>query len=105
MKQFLISAILTTLLYCLTGCTQYWYQEGKTYNQCLADFKECQEELLKYSDMNSINIGGYETRFVDECMTERGYKAVTEDELPLRVKRKDPPKWYMKGIAGTIEEK
>ena len=66
--------------------------------------KECQEELLKYADMNSINVGGYETRFIDECMLEKGYKAVTEDELPLRVKRKDPPKWYLKGIAGTLEE-
>lgn len=97
--------ILTILLYCLTGCTQYWYQEGKTYKQCLADYHACQEELVKYTDTNSSKVGGYEIKFINECMSERGYTAVTEDKLPLRVKRKDPPKWYMKGIAGTIDEK
>jgi len=37
-------------------------------------------------------------------MTEKGYKTVTENDLPLRVKRKDPPKWYMHGVAGNLEE-
>ena len=105
MKRFLTFIILAVLLYCLTGCTQYWYQEGKTYSQCVADYQSCQEELAKYTDTNSTKIGGYETKFINECMQEKGYKAVTEDKLPLRVKRKDPPKWYMKGIAGTLEEK
>ena len=104
MKQFLTFVMLATLLYCLTGCAQYWYQEGKTYKQCLADYQACQEELVKYTDTNSTNIGGYETKFIDECMMEKGYKAVTEDKLPLKVKRKDPPKWYLKGIAGTLDE-
>jgi hypothetical protein len=104
MKQFLTFVILAALLYCLTGCAQYWYQEGKTYKQCVTDYKECQEELLKYTDENSTKIGGYETKFIEKCMMEKGYKAVTEDKLPLRVKRKDPPKWYMRGMAGTLEK-
>ena len=104
MKRYLTFIILTALLYCLTGCAQYWYQEGKTYNECAADLKECQEEMLKYADVNAIKVGGYESKFIKECMTEKGYKSVTEDKLPLRVKRKDPPKWYMSGIAGTLDE-
>ena len=104
MKRLLTFIILTALLYCLTGCTQYWYQEGKTYKECAEDLKECQGEMLKYADVNSINIGGHETKFIEECMKEKGYKSVSENALPLRVKRKDPPKWYMRGIAGILEE-
>lgn len=104
MKGFLSFVVLATLVYCLTGCTQYWYQEGKTYRQCADDLSECREELIKYADLNSISIGGHESKFIEECMTEKGYKPVTEDNLPLRVKRKDPPKWYMRGVAGTLEE-
>jgi hypothetical protein len=37
-------------------------------------------------------------------MREKGYISVSEDKLPLKVKRKDPPKWYYHGIAGTLEE-
>lgn len=104
MKRFLIFIVFTALLCCLTGCTQYWYQEGKSYRECAEDLKECQGEMLKYADVNSINIGGHETKFIEECMKEKGYKSVSENALPLRVKRKDPPKWYMRGIAGTLEE-
>ena len=104
MKRFLSFVVLATLLYCLTGCTQYWYQEGKTYSECADDLRECREEMLKYADINSIEIGGHETKFIEECMKEKGYKSVTEDNLPLRIKRKDPPKWYMHGVAGILEE-
>ena len=104
MKQFLTFTVLTALLYCLTGCAQYWYQEGKTYEECAADLEECQGEMLKYADANSMSFGGYEIRFVEQCMKEKGYKSVTEDKLPLRVKRKDPPKWFYHGIAGALKE-
>ena len=60
--------------------------------------------MLKYADLKTIKIGGYDARFIEVCMTEKGYKPVTENDLPLRIKRKDPPKWYMVGVAGTIEE-
>jgi hypothetical protein len=104
MKRLLWFVVIACFLYCLTGCAQYWYQEGKTYKQCAADLKECQEEMLKYTNVDSINIGGYETKFIEHCMKEKGYKSVTENDLPLRVKRTDPPKWYLRGVAGALEE-
>ena len=60
--------------------------------------------MLKYADLHTMNVGGHEAKFIEECMKEKGYKSVTENDLPLRVKRKDPPKWYMHGVAGTLEE-
>ncbi|MBW7991593.1 MAG: hypothetical protein FVQ84_16490 [Planctomycetes bacterium] len=104
MKGFLSFVVLAALLYCLTGCTQYWYQEGKTYSKCADELRVCREEMLKYADLKTIKIGGYDARFIEECMTEKGYISVTENDLPLRVKRKDPPKWYMHGVAGTLDE-
>ncbi len=104
MRRFLTFVFLAALLYCLTGCTHYWYQEGKTYRECADDLRVCREEMLKYADLKTIKIGGYDARFIEECMTEKGYKTVTENDLPLRVKRKDPPKWYMHGVAGILEE-
>ena len=104
MKRFLSFVVLAALIYCLTGCTHYWYQEGKTYRQCADDLRDCREELIKYADLNSIEIGGHEAKFIEKCMTEKSYISVAENALPLRVKRKDPPKWYMHGVAGTLEE-
>lgn len=104
MRRFLTFVFLAALLYNLTGCTHYWYQEGKTYRECADDLRVCREEMLKYADLKTIKIGGYDARFIEVCMTEKGYKSVGEDKLPLKVKRKDPPKWYMHGVAGTLEE-
>jgi hypothetical protein len=104
MRRLLTFVFLVFLLYCLTGCTYYWYQEGKTYSECVDDLRICREEMLKYVDLKTIKIGGYDARFIEACMTEKGYKTVTENELPLRIKRKAPPKWYMVGVAGTLDE-
>jgi hypothetical protein len=44
---------------------------------------------------------------MEECMKQRGYRLVSEDELPLAAKRErpDPTLHYrMKGIAGDLSE-
>ena len=40
-------------------------------------------------------------------MKQKGYSAVKESELPLRVKREDPDysiNSFIKGVAGSLEE-
>ncbi|MHC4582349.1 MAG: hypothetical protein ACYS14_12910, partial [Planctomycetota bacterium] len=53
--------------------------------------------------------GGYEYKFIEECMKNRGYNLVTEDELPLGAKRQDPAQTLRgilygqrRGIAGEV---
>lgn len=112
MKRFLTSTLLLTFLLCfLAGCTQYWYQEEKTFNECKRECRECMDELKKYADLDSPTahhpFGLYEDKFIDECMKQRGYKLVFEGDIPLFVKRKDPhwwPSWYKRGLAGTLDE-
>lgn len=89
----------------VAGCSQYWYQEGVSYEQCLRDRQECFRELQKRTDFK--NISDYEFEFVAQCMRERGYELVTEKELPMDVKRTEPETslhWRMKGLAGTLSE-
>jgi hypothetical protein len=89
----------------LSGCTQYWYQEGVTYKQCLKDREECFKELQKRTDFK--NTGNYEFDFVAQCMREKGYELATEKELPMDVKRSEPETslhWRIKGLAGSLSE-
>ena len=97
--------MLLVSLCCLSsGCTKYWYQEGGTFDQCAADLQECRETLLQYYDMRSVRVGGPEYKFVEACMKKKGYSLVSEGKLPLDVKRQDPPGWYVRGVAGKLEE-
>ena len=91
----------------VTGCGEkYWYQEGKTFDECKADRAACRAELLKRTDLR--NVGEYERRFMEECMQQRGYRLVSEKELPLDVKREesDVPSEVQRargyGVAGTL---
>lgn len=87
------------------GCTKYWYQEGISYKQCLKDREECFRELQRRTDF--VNTGNYEFEFMAQCMQERGYILVTEDKLPMEVKRTEPETslhWRMKGLAGRLDE-
>ena len=54
--------------------------------------------------MRSVRVGGPEYKFVEACMKEKGYSLVSEGKLPLDVKRQDPPGWYVRGVAGKLEE-
>jgi hypothetical protein len=105
----LIGVLLFFLICLSAGCGKYWYQEGKTFEECKRDRQECFNELQKYSNKEapSFALGrDYVHRFVKECMEQRGYRLVTEDKLPMRVKRQDPestPARIIHGLAGTLE--
>jgi len=89
------------------GCQrQYWYQEGKTFDECRADQEDCQTELLKRTDRRYAS--SFKHRFLENCMRERGYELVAEKDLPLDIKRGDPevpsdvPWIHSYGAAGTL---
>ena len=89
----------------LAGCTTYWYQAGKTIDECQQDRLECFEELKKYSS-DWRKMGDYEFKFMEDCMHQKGYTLLKENELPMRVKRQHPDTTMhhrLRGTAGTIE--
>ena len=88
---------------CFAGCTSYWYQEGKTYEECKRDLQQCVVEMTKYSDKD-INLGVYDLRFERNCMKQKGYRLVKERKLPMRVRRQGPGSLAgTYGIAGTLD--
>ncbi len=88
----------------LGGCAKYWYQEGTSFTQCRRDLASCHAEAVRYSDVERTSgLGGYENRFVKECMHAKGYDLVGEKALPMRVKRESSPVFGIPGIAGTID--
>ena len=42
--------ILLLFMLLTTGCSKYWYQEGKTFDECKQDRAECFAGLEKHSD-------------------------------------------------------
>lgn len=109
--KIMLKVTLLLLLACgITGCGQYHYQEGKTFNECKQDFSECCSELSKYGDPAKTRgerskWDSYERKFVGDCMEQRGYKLVTENKLPIHVKREDS-NWlgWHHGFAGFLDE-
>jgi hypothetical protein len=92
-------------MFLFTGCSTYWYQAGKTIDECKQDRLACFEELKKYSS-DWRDMGDYEFKFMEDCLRQKGYTLLTEGELPLRVKREDPDQllhYRLHGVAGTIE--
>ncbi len=94
----------------VTGCGQkYWYQEGKTFEECKADRAACRTELVKRTDL--YRIGDYERQFMEDCMQQKGYRLVPEKELPLTTKREDSDipsevSWARGyGVAGSIDNR
>lgn len=107
MKMCIVLGVLGLTLLLATGCGQrYWYQEGKTFDECKADRTACRAELLERTDLNRI--GDYERRFMQDCMQQKGYRLVSEKELPLIVKREDSdipsevPSARGYGVAGAL---
>jgi hypothetical protein len=108
MKRLLLFAALMAALSCLlAGCTTYWYQEGKTFEECKQDQLMCYEELKKYSpDLD--NTGRYEFKFMQECMRQKGYRLVPERSLHVSVKRQPPDleiPWQVHGVSGFLPNK
>jgi hypothetical protein len=108
MKRILmITTLVAVLLFSFAGCTTYWYQEGKTFEECKQDHLECYEEMKNYSP-DPENLGKYEFKLMEDCMILKGYRLVTERKLHVRVKREDPNlavHWMIHGEAGFIEQK
>ena len=106
------AGVLLVILVCFCcGCAKYYYQEGRSFDQCRTDRAECVVELNKRLAVQSKSPGDYEHKFIEECMKSRGYKLVTEGKLPLGAKRQDPEKTLRgilygqrRGIAGSVEE-
>jgi hypothetical protein len=106
-----VAVLLVNLTCMCAGCAKYYYQEGKSFNECKKDCVDCMAELSKRLAVQSQSPGGYEYRFIEECMKNRGYRLVTEGKLPLDAKRQDPAQTLRgilygqrRGIAGTLDE-
>lgn len=104
MRFVLTTLLLATALLFVGGCAKYWYQEGRTFDQCQKDLATSQAEAIRYSDVGRTNgIGRYEGKFVHESMEKKGYQLVGEGKLPVRVKRESSPVFGIPGVAGTID--
>lgn len=104
MKHIVFFTAVFISLFIFSGCAQYWYQEGASFDQCKQDQKACLDALLKRSDMSYVS--DYEIQYMETCMQEKGYRLVYESDLPMDVRRQKPETtlhWRMKGIAGSIE--
>ncbi len=104
--------LLLAFLICLSaGCEKYYYQEGKTFNECASDRADCVTEMRKRQADRTKSRGRYEYEYVEDCMKRRGYRLVTEGKLPLNAKRLDPDPGAAgflygarRGIAGTLDD-
>lgn len=99
---FVIS--LSVLLLVSSGCAKYWYQEGKSFNECKQARALCFEELKKRTDFAGVT-SEYELKYMTECMQAQGYREVSAGELPMNAKREEPAStfhWRARGIAGTL---
>jgi hypothetical protein len=102
-KRFII--ILGCFACLFQGCSSYWYQEGKSFEECEQARAQCRNELLKRSDFKNLTVQ-YEVEFMKDCMGQKGYKQTYQNDLPLNVKREEPDStlhWRAVGLAGTIE--
>ena len=106
-----IILLLFGLACLLAGCGEYYYQQGKSFNECERDWEDCLSELEGQKYRRITDFGLYEYEFMEDCMGRRGYRLVTEDKLPLNAKRRDPVMWNIgltrgrrQGTAGTREE-
>ena len=105
MHKLLFLMLLSVIFLFSAGCAKYWYQEGKSFDECKRTCSECFKELTKHTDFTSPTVD-YEIKYMNECMQEKGYREVSAKELPLSVKREEPEtslSWRARGIAGTVE--
>ena len=110
MKNSLVLLVLVFI--CLfAGCAKYYYQQGKSFDECASARRDCYAELNKRLAAQTQRSGGYEHKFMEDCMAKKGYELVTEDDLPLDAKRQDPDstlKGFLygnrRGIAGALDE-
>lgn len=102
------AGLTVALVVLATGCQRkYWYQEGKTFDECKADHEDCWAELRKRSNLRYPS--SYTHEFLENCMRQRGYELLIQKNLPLDVRREEPdapsdvPWYYAYGVAGTSD--
>ena len=102
--------LVLALIWLSGGCAKYYYQEGKTFEQCARDRADCHSELKKRLGSEDQKPGDYEHKYMEDCMKQKGYGLVKEDKLPLEVKREDPDSTLYgflygrrRGMAGTVD--
>jgi hypothetical protein len=87
-----------------SGCAKYWYQEGRSFEDCRNARADCFAELSRRTDFGDP-LDDYDIEFMDACMRAKGYRPVFSSELPMHVKRDAPESsmhWRYHGIAGTL---
>lgn len=87
-----------------SGCAKYWYQEGKSFEECEQARVECFQELQKRTNFSGQTVD-YEIKYMNECMQKKGYREVSAKELPLDSKRQEPETslhWRTRGLAGSL---
>lgn len=99
--------VLLVVFCCCTGCgMQYWYQEGKTFDDCYEDHRACYEELAELSELTGF--GTRELDIVEDCMRRKGYRPVSGNSLPPRTKVLGADRtihYRLKGLAGSMSPK
>jgi len=102
--RLILVGLLLTFACLLGGCSKYWYQDGRSFDECRKSLASCQAEATRYADVERTRgLGSYERDFVKECMQKKGYELVSEGKLPVRVKRESSPVFGIPGMAGTID--
>lgn len=94
------------LIVCISGCTQYWYQPGVSFEQAQADHRECFKGILAQSTATSMTSPDIEA--MKACMTQKGYDLVFGYQLPKAADRINPissPHWKLNGVAGLPKTK
>jgi len=100
-------ALISILVCCTAGCsTSYWYQEGKTFDQCYEDHRACYEELAALTTQTEF--GDRELKIIADCMKSKGYRLKAESHLPYPTRTLRPDRtihYRLHGIAGAPSKK
>lgn len=103
----LYPVLLAVLIACTAGCsTSYWYQEGKTFDECYEDHRACYKQLEILTDQTEL--GNREMKIIADCMKSKGYRLKAESHLPYPTKSLAPDRtihYRLRGIAGAPSEK
>jgi len=75
--------ILLVLVTIVAGCSSvYYYQPGKTLEQCLQDSKECKFEADKHAYPDAFLAADLYYRGMDI----RGYQRLSKEQLPVGIR-------------------
>lgn len=98
---FILSSIVL-----LSGCTQYWYRPGTSFEQAQLDHQECFKGILEQNPANAMT--STEVQEMNNCMSQKGYSLVFGHQLPKSADRINPigsPHWKLNGVAGIAKDK